>query len=74
MGKEDIDAKQLDFLSRSLKNIMSSIKDREKIKADLRKEIERELKQAQADKLKTAKEGGEISKKGFEEAMRILGL
>ena len=70
----NLSVKDLGTLSKSLENIMSSMKDREKIKADLRKEIERELKQAQADKLKTAKDGGKISKKSFEEAIRILGL
>lgn len=74
MGKEDFDAKDLSFVAKALKDIMSSTKDREKIKADLRKEIEKEVKEAQADKLKHAKAGGKLSKKSFEDAMRILGL
>ena len=70
----NLSVKDLGTLSKSLENIMSSMKDREKIKADLKKEIEKELKQAQKDKLTTAKNSGKVTKKTFDEAIRILGL
>ncbi len=72
--EDTLSVKDLGILSKSLENIMSSMKDREKIKADLRIVIEKEIKQAQANKLKTAKDGGKLSKKSFDDAMRILGL
>lgn len=70
----NLKSEDLARLSRSLKDIMSSTKDREKIKADLKKEIEIELKQEQSKKLSNARASGKISKKGFDEAIRILGL
>ncbi|MFL1781445.1 hypothetical protein ABSA28_01170 [Candidatus Hepatincolaceae symbiont of Richtersius coronifer] len=38
MGKEEIDTKELYFLAKSMKDIMSSTKDREKIKGELQVE------------------------------------
>ena len=61
MGKEDFDAKELSFVAKALKDIMSSTKDREKIKADLRKEIRAET----LEKVEKVAEKAGISKSGI---------
>ncbi len=62
-GKEEIDSKDLLLLSRALKDVMTSIKDREKIRADLRKELKEEIERETLQKLDKAIKNSGLSKK-----------